>query len=179
MMTQQATVKWADLSQGASLALPYEGGELEMLIILPDEPDGLTALEAELDVSQMMLWQQSMRSQKVNIHLPSFEMNDDMSLRSTLTALGMPSIFSSSADFSGIAPGIILSEVLHKAWVSVDEKGTEAAAATAVITSRSATPKIPLFNADHPFLFFIRDARSGAILFAGRMTGESGSTGGQ
>jgi serpin B len=178
MMAQRATVKWAELSQGSALALPYEGGELEMLIVLPDEPDGLPALEATLGAAEMMRWQQSLRSQKVNIRLPSFEMADDMSLSGALTALGMPSVFSGSADLSGIAPGIVPSEVLHKAWVSVDERGTEAAAATAVITSRSAPPKIPVFNADHPFIFFIRDARSGSILFAGRMTGEQSAAGG-
>lgn len=64
MMTQRATVKWADLPQGAALALPYDGGELEMLIILPDAPDGLPTLEAALDASQMMLWQQSMTSRE-------------------------------------------------------------------------------------------------------------------
>jgi serpin B len=102
-------------------------------------------------------------------------------LSSTLTTMGMSTAFSSKADFSGISSnkdGLLLSEVVHKAYVDVDESGTEAAAATAVMAVGGAAPQeAPLaFRADHPFLFFLRDKTSGAILFAGRVSDPSKSS---
>ena len=104
--------------------------------------------------------------------MPRFEYDSDFSLKEALAALGMPDAFTSAADFSGMTGNreLFISEVIHKAFVSVDEEGTEAAAATAVVMSLSAAPEEPVeFTADRPFVFLIRDNLTGTILFVGRV----------
>src|ERR687886_2612610 len=111
-----------------------------------------------------------MGTSQVHVMLPRFKVTAEFSLRDQLSAMGMPLAFSPSADFSGIAGGtepLSLSAVVHKAFVDVNEEGTEAAAATGVVMVRTsaAVRPTPVFRADHPFLFLIRDTRSGSILF--------------
>ena len=104
--------------------------------------------------------------------MPQFEFDSDFSLKNTLAGMGMPVAFSGGADFSGMtgSPDLFIDEVLHKAFVSVDEAGTEAAAATAVIMKETAMPDQPVeVTMDHPFIFLIRDIDTGAILFVGRV----------
>jgi len=109
------------------------------------------------------------------VALPKFRVESQFSLRKALSAMGMPGAFSNSADFSGIdgRGKLAISEVVHKSFVDVSEQGTEAAAATGM-TMRAAAMRAPeqtvVFRADHPFLFLIRDTRSGVILFIGRLT---------
>jgi serpin B len=110
----------------------------------------------------------------VQVSLPKFRAEAEFSLRKALSVMGMPAAFTDQADFSGIAPkgGLAISEVVHKAFVDVSERGTEAAAATGITmraTAMHLSEKPVVFRADHPFLFLIRDTRTGVVLFIGRL----------
>jgi len=161
-----------------ALELPYTGGDYAMVVILPDAKDGLAALEKSLSVEALTKWIAGAEHKRVAVKLPRFkiEPGEGLRLAKVLTKLGMGRAFDASkADFTGMAPAsepIVLAEAFHKAFVAVDEKGTEAAAATAVSARASGMPSDPPieFTADHPFLFLVRDVRSGAILFMGRLS---------
>jgi serpin B len=146
-----------------------------MVVVLPREIGGLKKLEASLNKSALDNWLAQRRPQKVQVFLPKFKMASQFSLAPTLGAMGMTKPFTREADFSGMdgARDLFLSAVVHKACVDVNEEGTEAAAATAGVVRDMAVrkaPPAPVFRADHPFIFLIRDMRSGAILFMGRVT---------
>jgi serpin B len=159
------------------LEIPYKGNDLSMLILLPDEIGGLAALEQSMSVPNMKHWLQQLASvPKVIVTVPKFKLTQQFELGSTLGAMGMPAAFSGNADFSGMTGkrDFSISEVIHKAYVDVNEEGTEAAAATGV-TMRALAIRVPevhppVFRADHPFVFLIRDNRSESILFLGRVT---------
>ncbi|XP_072780189.1 serpin B6-like [Taeniopygia guttata] len=160
------------------LELPYVGNELSMIILLPDAiqdgSTGLERLERELTYENLMDWisPKMMRSRKVRVSLPRFKLEEDYYLKPILSSMGMPDAFElGKADFSGISPGdnqLVLSEVVHKSFVEVNEEGTEAAAATAVVKMALCASIVPKFIADHPFLFFIRHNKTSSILFCGR-----------
>ncbi|KAJ0059873.1 hypothetical protein NL108_014561 [Boleophthalmus pectinirostris] len=158
------------------IVLPYEGNELSMLIFLPSSiEDGLEKLEQQLTYENFMKWTCSdmMAKVKVQVGLPRFKMEENYDLKDVLISMGMVDAFDiSSSDFSGMSPAsdLFLSAVVHKAFVEVNEKGTEAAAATAVtIMLGCAKGSQPArFIADHPYLFFIRHNASNTVLFAGR-----------
>jgi serpin B len=163
-----------------AVELPYKGGQMSMLVVLPDAVDGLPALEASLTGERLAGIVKSLTSARVRVSLPKFEVDPagSLALGEALRALGMADAFSpAQADFTAIADPpdprdrLYLSEVFHKAFVKVDEKGTEAAAATASVMARASAALAPPveFKADHPFLFFIRDNASGMILFMGRV----------
>jgi len=163
-----------------AVELPYKGGAMSMLLVLPDAVDGLPALEASLDAARLDALAASLAPARVFVSLPKFEVDPagSLGLGDVLAGLGMKDAFSPArADFTGMADPprradrLYLSQVFHKAFVRVDEKGTEAAAATAAVMERAgAMPqKTEEFKADHPFLFFIRDNASGMILFMGRV----------
>jgi serpin B len=166
------------------LELPYTGEELAMLFVLPIARDGLSAIEADLDADRVARWAASTSERgDLEIMLPRFRLEtDSMALREPLVALGMGIAFTDAADFSGMSEPhevpLKISDVYHRVFVELDEAGTEAAAATAVVmvevASTAAPPPPPRFHADHPFLFFLRDLRSGAILFAGRIVDPRG-----
>jgi serpin B len=151
------------------LELPYVDEDLAMVVLLPREQDGLPLLERSLTAENLDKWLSTLRQRKVLVYLPRFELTERFDLSELLRAMGMPAAFSGRADFSGITGtrDLFISKVLHKAFVSVDEEGTEAAAATGVVMKRTALP--PTFRADHPFLFLIRHRPTGAILFIGRV----------
>jgi len=164
------------------IELPYQNGGLAMGLVLPDAVDGLAALEAKLSADGLDKWFGAMKTTKVVVSLPKIEIDPGapLALGDALSALGMPLAFDKAkADFTGIAnppspaDRLSIAQVFHKAFVKVDEKGTEAAAATAApMAAAGAAPepeKPAVFNADHPFLFFLRDVRSGMILFMGRV----------
>jgi serine protease inhibitor len=168
------------------LEMPYEGGEVAMTLVLPDAPAGLEAVEKQLSPELLTKWVGALQFEQVIVALPKFEINPaaSLSLGDTLQALGMPLAFDrAKADFTGIAnppspaDRLFISKVFHKAFVKLDEKGTEAAAATAVVmaTAGAAAPSKPPseFKADHPFLFLLRHVKSGAILFMGRVSDPS------
>ncbi|XP_059328487.1 serpin B6-like [Ammospiza nelsoni] len=158
------------------LELPYVGNELSMIILLPDAiqdgSTGLERLERELTLEKLMGWisPEMMNSTEVKVYLPRFKLEEDYDLKPILRSMGMPDAFESgTADFSGISPGneLVLSEVVHKSFVEVNEEGTEAAAVTGLVMNFCAM-RIPEFTADHPFLFFIRHKKTCSILFCGR-----------
>lgn len=158
------------------LELPYTGELFSLVVVLPDAKDGLRAVEEALNADALTSWIDGAMPQLVTVKLPRFkiEPGDPLKLRSVLSDLGMASAFG-AADFTGMAPAseeIRISEAVHKAFIAVDESGTEAAAATAVMTKGGGMPPAqkPIeFTADHPFLFFIRDMKTGALLFMGRL----------
>jgi serpin B len=158
-----------------ALDMPYEGFELSMLIVLPTSKDGLTALEARFASEGM--YRQVVdgldQEEGIIVSLPRFTLETEFRLKPVLCALGAALAFSDEADFSGIGEGPLqVSEVVHKAFVEVNEEGTEAAAATGVsmglcIVRPTTEPLV--FKADHPFLFFIKDRDTNTVLFAGRV----------
>ena len=159
-----------------AIRMPYLPGDLAMEVYLPDAADGLPALEAKLTTENLSRWSGELKRRKVFVLLPKFTMRTRAELMPPLAALGMGRAFNpDQADFSGIATDgkLSISAVIHEAYVAVDEKGTEAAAATAVVMRMTAAmPTEPPveFRADHPFLFLIRDLKTDAILFLGRVT---------
>jgi len=159
------------------LELRYTGADLSMVVLLPREIDGLKGLEAMLDEPRLNRWLAQARERKVNVFLPRFKLTSQFALGATLAGMGMQAPFTSQADFSRIdgARDLFISAVIHKAFVDVNEEGTEAAAATGTVMSlTSAMRPNPTFRADHPFLFLIRDTRSGSILFLGRVADPGG-----
>ena len=159
------------------LRLPYLGRDLEMLVLLPAAADGLPALEARLTPETLAEWTGAAEGVEVRIRLPRFriEATSGTRMNGPLRALGITDIFDPGAcDLSGMtaAERLVVSAVIHQAFVEVNEEGTEAAAATAVISNTPSPPppKPVEFRADRPFLFMIRDAVHGTILFMGRLT---------
>jgi serpin B len=163
-----------------ALWMPYEKNEVSMLILLPDDVDGLSALERSLTAANLDKWNKSLGyAGEVIVSLPRFNITQQFELSSTLAKLGMKAAFDAgTADFSGITgdKSLAISAAIHKAYIDVDENGTEAAAATAVVMGATAIPPVRnppppiIFTADHPFLFLIQENASGAILFMGRVT---------
>lgn len=157
------------------LKMLYAGDELSMVILLPKKNDGLAELEKSLTEENLTKWISGIREREVIVAMPRFKMEARFELGDTLTKMGMADAFSETkADFSGMTgkKDLYIARVIHKAFVDVNEEGTEAAAATAVIMATKSAmvrPKPLVFRADHPFLFLIRHEKSGAILFAGRL----------
>ncbi len=180
LMHQQARFAYAEDDTLQALELPYQGNDLSMIVLLPKTVDGLAAVEQSLTAEQIAAWRGKLQPQVVVLTLPKFKLDTSYSLAPTLGALGMKLAFTSSADFSAMdgQRDLAVSAVVHKAYVSVDEQGTEAAAATGVAVAGSAMPrpaiKPIIFRADHPFLFMICDKQDGGILFLGRMISPKG-----
>ncbi len=178
MMHQTSEFRVARVKGATLLQMPYSGGDLAMTIVLPTKENGLTKLEEELSTELYQSWKSKMHEQKVVVSLPSFEIKDaTLPLKEALQSLGMNLPFTRAADFtkmanpSSDAEKLYIGNAFHKAFVKVDESGTEAAAATAVVMmTKGAAPEPPAtFKADHPFLFTIENTKSGAILFVGRI----------
>jgi serpin B len=175
MMSQKASFNYMENELLQMIELPYQGNTLSMLILLPKERDGLASLEEMLTPENLSKWRENMSEQEVKVYLPRFECTQPLNLNDILIQMGMKDAFSHlKADFSGIEPKkeLFISSVLHKAFIKVDEEGSEAAAATAVtMMLKVAEPKpIPVFKADHPFVFLIQDNTTGVILFFGRIS---------
>ena len=168
MMSQVGEFPLATVDGLQVLGLPYRGQDIQMFVLLPSADDGLADLEARLTAENLDRWLSAAQKNEVSVRLPRFRVTSEFSLKDQLSALGMPTAFG-AADFSGMAEGrdLQISEVVHKAFVAVDEEGTEAAAATGVIIRETSMP--PEFVADHPFLFLVRDEVTGSVLFLGRM----------
>ena len=174
MMNQTAQFPYLEAESFQAVALPYKDSTLSMVVLLPKTPDGLRELEASLTTERLDRITAGMKPRRVKLSLPRFTSTVEFELKDVLSKMGMPLAFEpGEADFSGIngARDIYISAVVHKAFIEVEEKGTEAAAATAVVGVRAAMilDKELEFRADHPFLYLIRDDKSGAILFFGRL----------
>jgi serpin B len=171
MMRQTESFGYADGDSYQAIELPYDGHELSMVVLLPARGN-FESFEASLDAQQVDAILGSLEQREINLTMPRFEFESDFSLKETLSALGMPVAFSADADLSGMTGDrdLFIADVVHKAFVSVDEAGTEAAAATAVVMALTAAPDMPInVNVDHAFIFLIRDIETGAILFVGRV----------
>ena len=143
-----------------------------MLIFLPKQVDGLEKFEKTLTPTTLSEWVAKLSEKKVRLTVPKFKVTEEYRLAAILSEMGMKHTFTPSvADFSGMngKKDLFMSEVVHKAFIDVDEEGTEAAAATAVVTRGLAVEVPAVFRADHPFLFLIQHTRSGSILFLGRL----------
>jgi serpin B len=146
-----------------------------MIIVLPEQRGGLPALEKKLTAAQVSGWMKNLtQSRTVQVYLPRFKTTAEFQLNSVLAAMGMPDPFDPQrADFTGMnsAGELYISAVLHKAYVDVNEEGTEAAAATGVVVGVTSAPvdPPPVFRADHPFVYLIRDNTTQSILFLGRL----------
>ncbi|XP_041101205.1 leukocyte elastase inhibitor-like [Polyodon spathula] len=181
MMQQKANFNLAFIPEVNSqiIELPYVGDELSMLIILPteieDDSTGLEKLERELTFENLMKWTkpEMMENIEVTVTLPKFKLEETYDLSSVLISLGMVDAFDvCKSDFSGMSPSneLVLSKVVHKSFVEVNEEGTEAAGATVAFIVLTCVMNPAQFNADHPFLFFIRHNKTRNILFYGRFS---------
>ncbi|MBL7065094.1 MAG: serpin family protein [Anaerolineae bacterium] len=171
MMEQMESFGYAEGEGYQAVELPYDGWELSMVVLLPDTGE-FEAFEGSLDAERVDGIVKDLVHGQVALTMPKFEFESGFSLVETLAAMGMPDAFTGAADFSGITGDrdLFIGEVIHKAFVSVDEAGTEAAAATAVVMPASAPPEEPVeVTVDRPFIFLIRDIETGAILFVGRV----------
>ena len=171
MMKQTEMFGYAEGDGYQAVELPYDGNELSMVILLPRADQFLT-FEETLDAQRVSTILASLERRSVALTMPGFEFESEFSLKETLAALGMPIAFSMDADFSGMTGNydLFIAEVVHKAFVSVDESGTEAAAATAVMMQLKGMPERPVeVTIDRPFIFLIRDVKTGSLLFIGRV----------
>ena len=183
MMHRTASYPFGEVDGVKVLSLPYLGNDVAMFAVLPDKVDGLAAVEGSLTTAKIEAWTKSRSTSLVEVTFPRFELSPPaMELGAELAALGMPLAFErGKADFTGISrpadkeDRLAISKVVHKAFVKVNEKGTEAAAATAVVmVAGTGMPEKHIeFKADHPFLFFIVEKSTGLVLFMGRVADPS------
>jgi serpin B len=173
MMHEHGSFPIMHADQFDALELPYKGDRISMLIILPKSRDGLKSLEAGFSPDLLSRVAGGLNNEFVELSIPKFSFDWQSSLRAPLEAMGIKKAFNSTeADFSGISDSqpLFISDVVQKAFVSVDEAGTEAAAATGVLVMPTAVRASEgRFDVDHPFLFVIRERENGAILFTGRV----------
>ena len=178
MMRQTEDFKYMEGDDFKALELPYKNNELSMIIFLPNKPDGLPGFEKALTAERVATSIAKMGKEEVRVKLPKFKLTSEFLLVDTLKSMGMTDAFAlPPADFSGMTgrKNLFIAKVIHKAFVDVNEKGTEAAAATGVVMELTAIPGEPkVFKADHPFLFLIRDNRTAGILFMGRVMDPAG-----
>ena len=173
-MNQRENFKYYEDSKIKAIEIPYKDNKASMVIFLPNKKNGITEFEKSFDYKYYMEIITSLVPEEVRLSLPKFQTTFKINLGTTLSQMGMPLAFSPTADFSGMTGrrDLYISEVIHQAFINVDEKGTEAAAATAVIMKMTAirNPTEPkIFNTDHPFVFLIKDNTTGSILFIGKM----------
>ncbi len=175
MMRQAELFGYAEGDGYQAVELPYDGGELSMVILLP-QAGHFEAFEGSLDAQQVDGIIGRLEHRQVTLAMPRFEFESSFGLKRTLTSMGMPLAFSGGADFSGMTGNrdLFIAEVVHKAFVSVDEAGTEAAAATAVVMPMAMPPEEPVeVTVNRPFVFLIHDIEAGTILFVGRVINPS------
>jgi len=172
LMRQELRTNFARVQGARAVELPYVGEEVSMVLVVPDEGN-FEAFERGLDADRLFGIFEELSDARGTVVLPRFEFETEVQLSETLAAMGMPAAFGAGADFGGMVPGDGsgpgIDEVFHKAFVSVDEEGTEAAAATAVVMAESAPPEFGEIRFDRPFLFCIRDRPTDAVLFLGRV----------
>ncbi len=176
MMRQAEPFGYLDGGDFQALQMPYRGGDLAMVFLLPKARDGLADLEKALSGEWIRARLARLKDGFVHVVIPKFRTKAAFSLAETLGGMGMPAAFDGRADFGGMdgGGGLYLTAVVHEAFVTVDEEGTEAGAATAEAFAGKDAEGPLEFRADRPFLFLIRDVRSGCILFLGRVADPRG-----
>ena len=170
-MHQTKQHRYAEGDGWQAMELAYTGDDVSMLVILP-ATGTFEAYRSKLDASHLASVVAGLKTRLVEVSLPKFRFTTQLKVKPALQALGMTDAFESNADFSGMdgTRTLYIQDVIHEAFVSVDEKGTEAAAATAVIVNTRGAPERAVFNADRPFLILVRDNPTGAVLFVGQVT---------
>lgn len=171
MMVQTKQFRYVEGDGYQAVELPYDGDELSMVVLLP-ERGRFEEFAEELDASRVASILKGMRSAEVRLTMPKFTYEWGYRLGSTVSRLGMEAAFGPGADFSGMTGNrdLWIDDVIHKAFVAVDEAGTEAAAATVTVLRALSAPGIPVeVTIDHPFIFVIRDIQTGAVLFVGHV----------
>ncbi len=174
MMTligEKAKFNYAETENLQILEMPYKGEELSMLVLLPREGT-LEEFEQSLTIQKLNEWKNSIQETKIDVYLPKFKFETKYFMKEDLKAMGMPTAFSMAADFSGMtgSQDLFIDNVIHQAFIEVNEEGTEAAAATAVIMAEESAAFSNMFKADHPFIFIIQEKETGNILFMGKMS---------
>jgi len=172
MMLQTIQAPYGENELCQWIELPYQGKQMSMMFLLPGREVALDRLEAALSPEKLDSWVEGSASEKVLVSVPRFRMSFFSSMAPVLARMGMPDAFDENrADFSGMTgrKELYLSHVLHKAFVEINEEGTEAAAATAVVVATKSAVLSQQFIADRPFVFLIRDRKTGCILFVGRL----------
>ena len=174
MMNRTGKFNYTEIPELSSklLEIPYTGDEISLYIVLPNESQGLKNFNNTLnDFSILDKSINSLTEREVEVFLPKFKIETSYSLKPVFTELGAKSLFSTSADLSGIDghKDLAVSQAIHKAYIEVNEEGTESAAATVVVVTNHSIPIKPVFKADHPFLFFIRNNSNGLVLFSGHI----------
>jgi len=156
-----------------AICLPYKNNRMVMMVILPKSIEGWRMISQVINYERIDLVLSGMGTKEVQLALPKFRSEFQINLRQELTSMGMGTAFSRQADLSGMTgeKNLFVDEVIHKAFIEVNETGTEAAAATAAIIGlKSSLRDDPVrFNADHPFVFFLLDRQTGCIIFTGRL----------
>ena len=180
MMRQREAFPYMEAGGFQVLELPYESPELSMIVFLPKKETDLPNFETSLTLEKLTESLKSLRTQEVEVFIPKFQFTSEFSLVEPLGSMGMRDVFNyKAADLSGMTDekALEISEAIHKAFIDVNEEGTEAAAANLLagcLAYDEEPPKpVPIFRADHPFLFLIRDIRSESILFMGRVADNS------
>ncbi|MEO7097073.1 MAG: serpin family protein [Polyangiales bacterium] len=181
LMHQTLHARYAENADAQLVELPYVSADpdhaVTMIVLLPRPAVGLAKLEAKLDAKQLSTWVGALGGREVDLTIPRFKTTSSFELSKTLSTLGMPIAFDDKADFTGITKEepVWISAVVHKAFVDVNEEGTEAAAATGVVVSTGEAVSVPpaVFRADRPFVFLLRDVSTGSILFMGRVADPS------
>ncbi len=174
MMKREGRYAYLRTARTDILRIPYRGYSASMILLLPRKMNGLRELEQTLTADQLALWLEQLEERLVRVELPRFEADTMLDVAETLSRSFMRTAFSDEADFSGITGdrSLKIGQVLHRARVRVDEEGAEAAAASGVmmqLTAAIPSRDVPLFRADHPFLFVVLDESTQTILFAGRI----------
>jgi len=172
-MHQKEVVGYYEDKEIQAVQLLYKGENNSMIILLPKEKEGWRLVSRVLTIERLDIIRNGFRREEVEIAVPRYTIESEFKLKEMLEHLGMKEAFSNDADFSGITgqKDLTIDDVLHKAFIEVNETGTEAAAATAVIMAlKSAYEEESIrFTADHPFLYFITDLNTGSIIFMGRL----------
>ncbi|MGP8079239.1 MAG: serpin family protein [Dehalococcoidales bacterium] len=170
MMNNEASYGYTKGSGYQAVELPYSGDQVAMDIIMPDAGN-FTTFESGMTAGSISGIINNLQTKSLNLTMPKFNFDSSFSLNDALSALGMPIAFSNDADFSGMTGNkdLTIADVVHKAYVAVDEQGTEAAAATGVVMSAMAVMNQNILTIDQPFIFIIRDIQTGSILFVGRV----------
>jgi serpin B len=172
LIGEDTEFNYAETDEIQILEMPYEGEDLSMLIILPKE-NNLEDVEESITPEKLSKWKDMLKKQRVDIYIPKFKFETKYFMAKTLAKMGMPTAFTESADFSGMdeTKKLYIQDVIHQAFVEVNEKGTESAGTTAVIMEGEHIT--PVFRADRPFIFIIQQKDTGNILFLGRVSDPS------
>jgi serpin B len=170
MMSQVAELGYADSPGVQILELPYAGDEMSMIVLLPEEGT-FESVVRSLDAQELDGWLDGLEPKGVALSMPKFRFTSEFELKDALMELGMVDAFGSDADFSGMdgTRELFVEQVYHDAFVAIDEAGTEAAAATAVVVARKGPSLEQQVTIDRPFVFLIRDIETGTILFLGHV----------